>query len=252
MERHFHCTACGRCCHGWLPLTLADALANAGRFPLAVVWTPVRPGSKAFDLTAKIGLTLRLRDRTRVAVRIVPTAYIPPSIACPALTSENLCAIQADKPLRCRTMPFFPYAAEENQSEHLIPRAGWTCDTSAAAPVVYRDRAILDRADFDRERAELLRQAPLLRAYGEKAMAVMPAMADHLAQAAKTPGGGHVAVSFASLLRFLKDVDREAIARRQLPVLAEFEAKVAGQPSLAGYLSNYQAWASEIGRYCPA
>lgn len=251
MERRFRCTACGKCCYGWLPLTLKDALAHAGRFPLAVVWTPVKQASKAFDITAKLGLTVRLRDKKPVAIRIVPTAYVPPSMACPALTSENLCGIQADKPLRCRTMPFFPYVEEANQSEQLIPRAGWTCDTSVAAPVVYREKSIVDRADFVRERAELVQQAPVLRSYAEKLMTFMPAMGDHLMEAAKKPGGGHVAVSFASLLRHLKDVDKEAVAQQQRPVLAEFEAKVVGHPALAEYLSNYRGWASEIGRYCP-
>lgn len=251
MEKHFHCTACGKCCYGWLPLTLADALANAGRFPLAVVWTPLKQGSKAFDLTARLGLTVRLRDKKQVAVRIVPTAYVPPSMACPALTADNLCGIQAEKPLRCRTMPFFPYAEEDDQAEQLLRRAGWTCDTSTAAPVVYRDKAIVDRADFDQERAELLGQAPVLRAYAEKLMAFLPAMGDHLMQAVKKPGGGHVAVSFASLLRHLADLDKGAVAQQQRAVLARFEARVAGQRSLAEYQRNYRDWAWEIGRYCP-
>lgn len=248
MERHFTCTACGKCCRGWLPLTLLDALENAGRFPLAVVWTPIRQGSKSFELTAKLGLTVRLRDKKQTAIRIMPTAYVPPSMACPVLTSDNLCGIQAEKPLRCRTMPFFPYAEEANQSEQLVPRTGWTCDVSTTAPVVYRDKVIVDRTDFDREREELVRQAPVLRAYAEKLMAHMPMMADLLMQAAKKPGGGHVAVSFASLLRHLKGIDREAIALRQLPILADFKARVAGQPSLTEYHRNYGDWAWEMER----
>jgi Fe-S-cluster containining protein len=250
MERHFGCTACGLCCFGWLPLTLSDALANAGRFPLAVVWTPVRQGSKAYDLTARLGLTVRTRERKALAVRITPTAYIPPSLPCPALTADRLCAIHDTKPSRCRTMPFFPYREEADQADLLTPRAGWRCDTSAAAPVVYRDRIVVDRSAFDTERRDLENQAALLRAYGAWVLARLPAMIDNLSRAVRTPGvnGGHVVVSFATLLRRLDEVDQPAIARSQLAVLKDFAAKVAGQPALAEYAGHYQGWAWEIER----
>lgn len=248
MERRFQCTACGKCCFGWLPLTLKDALAHAGRFPLAVVWTPVRQGTKAFDITARLGMPAALRGRKSVAVRIAPTAYIPPSMPCPALTADNLCAIHADKPSRCRTMPFFPYRDEGDQGEMLAPRAGWRCDISAAAPVVYRDKAVIDRADFDREYQDLSDQAPLLRAYGDWLMANAPAMADNLARAALKPGGGHLVVGFASLLRRLADVDKAVVARAQLAVLTDWAAKVADQPALAEYGRNYGDWAWEMER----
>lgn len=244
MERRFHCTACGKCCTGWLPLTLKDALAHAGRFPLAVVWTPVRQASKAFDITAKLGLTVKTRDKKKLAVRIVPTAYIPPSMPCPALTADNLCGIHAEKPSRCRTMPFFPYRDENDQADLLVPRAGWTCDTSATAPVVYRDKAVVERGDFDRELSELLEQAPILRAYGEWLLANVPAMTDNLTRAAMKPGGGHVAVSFASLLRRLVDVEKAGIAQAQLAVLAEY----AGKVNQADYRKNYDDWAWEMER----
>lgn len=55
------------------------------------------------------------------------------------LTPDDLCGIHAGKPSRCRTMPFFPYTDENDQAANLIPRPGWACDTSNAAPVVYRD-----------------------------------------------------------------------------------------------------------------
>lgn len=244
MERRFHCTACGKCCTGWLPLTLKDALAHAGRFPLAVVWTPVKQASKAFDITAKLGLTVKTRDKKKLAVRIVPTAYIPPSLPCPALTADNLCGIHAEKPSRCRAMPFFPYRDENDQADLLVPRAGWTCDTSAAAPVVYRDKGVVEREYFDRERSDLLEQAPILRAYGEWLLATVPALADNLSRAALKPGGGHVAVSFASLLRRLADVDKAGIAQAQLAMLAEY----AGMVNQADYRKNYDDWAWEMER----
>jgi Fe-S-cluster containining protein len=248
MERHFRCTACGKCCFGWLPLTIKDALAHAGRFPLAVVWTPIKQASKAFDITARLGITVRTRDKKQLAVRIVPTGYIPPSMPCPALTSDNLCGIHADKPSRCRTMPFFPYREEGDQADLLVPRAGWHCDTSSAAPAVYRDRAVVDRMVFDQEWGELRDQVPVLRAYGEWLMRSVPGMIDNLTKATMKPGGGHVVVSFASLLRQLDGVDKGAIAEWQLPVLADYMAKTADQPKLSEYHRNYDDWAWEIER----
>jgi Fe-S-cluster containining protein len=248
MERRFQCTACGKCCFGWLPLTLEDAIGWAGRSPLAVVWTPVKPASKAYELTAKFGITVRSRDKKSLAVRIVPTSYIPPSLPCPELGSDNLCQIQTNKPSRCRTMPFFPYREESDQADLLVPRAGWLCDVSAAAPVVYRDKAILEHEDFDRERSEIIKQTPILRAYGEWVLKTAPAMLDDLAKAAMKPGGGHVVVSFASLLRRLSDVDKISIAQAQLAMLAKYKEKIAGNPAMAEYQRNYGDWAWEMER----
>lgn len=248
MERHFLCTACGKCCYGWLPLTLSDALAHVARFPLAVVWTPVRQASKAFDITAQLGLTVRTRDRKRLAVRIMPTACIPPVMPCPALTADNLCGIHEHKPSRCRTMPLFPYVDEAQQAEQLLPRPGWACDTSVAAPVVYRNRTVVDRRDFDTERQALLDQAPVLRAYGEWLMAMVPGMIDNLSRAALKPGGGYVVMSFATLLRRLGDVDKEAVAQAQIAILRDYGAKVAADSALTDYGRNYQDWLSEMER----
>ena len=166
-ERHFNCIACGKCCFGWLPLTLKDALHHAGRFPLAIVWTPVPYGSRAFAVSARFGITLRLRNRKQIAVILVPTAYLPPSFSCPELTAEGQCRIHEQKPLRCRTMPFYPYREEQDQSEQLVLRKGWACDTSTSAPIVYRNKSIVDRTDFDHERQALLEQAPIMRLYAE-------------------------------------------------------------------------------------
>ncbi|MCW5699872.1 MAG: YkgJ family cysteine cluster protein [Rhodospirillales bacterium] len=248
MEFHFLCTACGKCCFGWLPLTLKDALTHAGRFPLAVIWTPVKPASKAYDITAKLGLATRTLNKKRLAVRIAPTAYIPPSLPCPALNADNLCEIHSDKPSRCRTMPFSPYREESDQRELLVPRPGWACATSPEAPVVYRDKTPVDRDDFDRECRDLIAQAPILRTYGEWLLATVPGMIENLGRAAAKPRGGHMAVSFASLLRRLGDVDKPAIAEAQLAVLGEFASKVADQPALAEYSRNYSAWAWEMER----
>lgn len=247
MERRFSCTACGKCCFGWLALTLEDALAQAGRFPLAVIWTPVRQGSKSFSISARLGLTVRLRKRRQIAVRIAPTAYIPPSLPCPALAPDGLlCTIHGEKPSRCRTMPFFPYREEGDQADLLIPRTGWLCDTSAAAPVVYRDKKIVEREDFDREREELFRQASTLRSYGEWLLESAPPLKEELIRVAKKRTGGHVVVNFSTLLPHLPEVDVVAFARKQLPVMTEFAAKTAAVPALAEYHKLYLECAAEM------
>jgi Fe-S-cluster containining protein len=244
-ERRFACTACGRCCRGWLPLTLDDALAHAHRFPLAVACTPVLQGHKAFALTARLGTTIRLPNKREAAVRLTPIAYLPPGFACPELAANGRCAIHGDKPLRCRTMPFFPYAEESDQAGMLVPRQGWECDTSAVAPVVYRNRRIVDATDFERERAALLASAPALRAWAEALMKTVPALADGLAKVAMRPGG-EVVVGFALLLK--RQCGAAEVARSQLPVLQAYAQRTAGDPALAEHNRRYQDWAAEMER----
>lgn len=244
-ERHFGCTACGKCCTGLLPLTLADAAAHADRFPLGVMWTPVRQNQRSFELTARLGTKVRLRDRRTVAVRITAVSYVPPSLPCPALTPDGLCAIHADKPARCRTMPFFPYGEEKDQAGLLVPRKGWECNVSEAAPVVYADRTITDRGDFDRERRDLLAQAPVLKAYADALVKTVPGLLDALVQAAAKPVGGDVLLSFATLLPRLDRINAAQVAQQQMPVLADFAQRTAG---LADYPQRYGEWHRDMER----
>ena len=249
MEKRFLCTVCGKCCTGLLPLTLADAVRHAGRFPLALMWTPVRKASRAHAVTVRLGVEVRLPDKTRLAVRVGAVSYLPPTMACPELAGDGRCAIHADKPLRCRTMPFFPYLDEDRQAEHLIPRPGWDCDTSAAAPVVYRDRKVVDRADFDAERAALLREAPIVRAYAQAVLSKVPhAMADLARASSAKHGGGYVVRSFASILPYLAGVDRGDFARRQAPVLNAYAAATADDPAAANHHRHYVNNAREMAR----
>ncbi|SEH25641.1 YkgJ family cysteine cluster protein [Magnetospirillum fulvum] len=248
MERRFACTACGKCCYGLLPLTLDDALAHAGRFPLGVMLTPVRPGHKSFDLTLRLGSAVRLPNRRQIAVRISPVSYLPPTLACPELAADGLCAIHRDKPVRCRTMPFFAARDERDQSALLIPRSGWACDVSATAPVVYRDGAIVARDDFEIEARAMRDQAPILRAYAGALVATVPGVVEKLTAAAAKPVGGELLVGFSTLLRRLDSVDRAEIAALQVPVLADFAARTGSDPGLAGFTGQYRAWEQEMTR----
>lgn len=249
----FRCTACGKCCYGALPLTLDDALAHAGRFPLALVWTAVPQGVKSFPLTAKLGITLKPKKRPQIAVLIALTAYIPEVLPCPALSESGLCDIQEMKPLRCRTMPFYPYREEADQADLLKPRQGWLCDTSASAPLVYENKRIVERADFELERAALLTQAQVMQQYADYMLKYSPWIADHLVAQIIKPGG-HVITSLSSFLTATKKLDSTDIAGRQLPALLSFAERTAALPELADYHRNYLGWGKEMsylaGRAC--
>ncbi len=246
MEPRFSCTACGKCCHGWLPLTLKDAVAHAARFPLAMVWTPVRSNAKSYDLAGRLGTVLRLRTRKTIAVLIVPTAYLPPSFPCPELRDGTLCGIHADKPSRCRTMPFYPYREARDQADLLIPRKGWACDVSAAAPVVYRHHTIVDPTDFNRERADLVEQAPVMRAYAEYVIKYMPWILDDLATLAAKPTGGNLVTSLSSFLTATRRADAGALAAAQAPLFHALADRTRDDPVLAEYHRNYSGWAKEM------
>ncbi len=96
-------------------------------------------------------------------------------------------------------MPFSPYREESDQADLLVPKPGWLCDTTAAAPVVYRDKKIVSREDFDRERRALEDQAVPLRAYADRLMA-NPEVAAAVEKAAKNPRGGYVVLNFSAIL----------------------------------------------------
>lgn len=248
MDRHFDCTLCGKCCYGQVPLTLKDALTHADRFPLAIIWTPVRPGTRSFDQVARLGATVRLPNRKDVALRIAPTAYLPPSLPCPALTADNKCAIHDDKPSRCRTMPFSPYRDESHQDDLLVPRDGWECDTSANAPLVYRDHRIVERRDFENELGDLVAQADTLRAYADWLLDSVPSLMAELMAVAKKKSGGQVVVSFFSLLPRLPRVDVKEFAAKQFPIVSDFVNQTAGVASLKEHHRHYRDYASELKR----
>lgn len=239
MARHFACTACGKCCHGVLPLTVTEALAYAGLFPLAVMLVPIRAKAKSFAQAQKLGVML---DR-KTALRVMPVAYLPKDAACPALAEDGLCGIHATKPLRCRAMPFFAWRDEADQSDLLNPRPGWTCDVSAQAPAVYDGGRILDRDAYDAERHALQDQAPVLRAYAERLLPMAPGLAQTLSGLAAKPMGGEVYLGFSTLLRRLGEVDKAAVARAQLPVLAQWAER-----GDAAYQRNVAGFSAEMAR----
>lgn len=246
MARRFQCTACGMCCYGQLPLTCKDAFANAARFPLCFVWTPLRQGSKDYKLVATLGTTIQLANRKEIAVLIVPTAYIPFSFPCPALGDDNLCSIHSNKPSRCKTMPFYPYREERYQAELLTPRKGWACDISHLAPLVFQDSKIVFRDDFDHERQELLDQVPILRRYADYMLKYSASLVASLIQATCKTKAGQVVTSLSSFLTATKNADAKYIAQMQLPILNNYVEKTASNPKLTDFYKNYLNWSKEM------
>lgn len=246
MTLHFACTACGKCCYGQLPLTLKDALVHAGRFPLALLWTPLRKGSKDFPLVSHLGVSVPLPKHAGLAALVVPTSYLPPKMACPALGPDMLCTIHDEKPSRCKSMPFYPYREERYQAELLKPRKGWECDTSDTAPLVFSDHKIIHRDNFDQERRDIAEQAPIIRMFATYLFKYNPLLMATLANEASKPKPGQIVSSLSSFLTATRNPNARDIARRQVPVLSSFVEQTAGQPELHAYRVQYAAWLEEM------
>lgn len=246
MNQHFQCTACGKCCYGQLPLTWKDALANVARFPLCLVWTPVQQNARDFQVAAKMGVKFRLQNKSELAVLIVPTSFIPKDMKCPALQDNNLCGIHDHKPARCKTMPFYPYKDEKFQEASLQPREGWLCDTSSNAPLVYQDRKIIDRKDFDEERQEILSESPLLKRYADYMMKYSFSLMTNLMHASTAKSGGRMITSLSSFLTATRCLDAKKIAQAQCNVLERFIAETAHDVNHQEFQNYYKSWAKEM------
>ncbi|NTC84022.1 YkgJ family cysteine cluster protein [Agrobacterium tumefaciens] len=248
-EHRFACTACGACCYGLLPLTVPEALRWADTFPLAMSITPVRPGTRGHMSLRHLGVNVSFGPRRPMSLLVWPISFIPPNMACPKLSPENLCSIHEMKPERCRTMPFLGYKDEDSQKDLLIPRPGWKCDTGTDAPVVYRDNKIVDRSAFSSEREALKTQAPQLQAFVDFLLKYDPPAAARLAKAALAPHVGRVVVGFVSFLRQNRDLDIIDFAQRQRPVLASWAERTARDPKLTHFTNYYQEALADLQRY---
>ena len=211
-----------------------------------MVWTPVKPTSRAFEITKKLGLVLAVTSRQKVAVLLSPMAYMPPATACPALAADGSCSIHDTKPQRCRTMPFAANRDESDQSDLLVPRKGWECDVSPAASLVYQNKKIVDRTSFDVERAALLADAPALRDYAQSKLEQPGPQRQNLARAAQNPVAGRYIENFSAFLRFDRRMTLPAFAKQQLPVLRAFAEHTESMPEAADYHRYYTQAAEEL------
>lgn len=247
-EQRFACTACGVCCHGMLPLSIDEALRWADRFPLAFSATPVRAGARGYA-TSDVAVNFSSGAKKPLQLIITPVAVIPPAAPCPQLADNGLCSIHEEKPQRCRTMPFYAYKDEDSQRDMLVPRQGWNCATGEDAPVVYRDKQIVDRTEFQRERNLLKCQASALQRYVDTLVRYDPGFVMRIQRAANTAVPGRVIVGFVSWLRQNKDLDVLNFARRQHPVLEVWFQKTARDPKALQFATYYREAMADLERY---
>lgn len=245
MTKHFQCTACGKCCYGLLPLTYRDALAHANLFPLCVLWTPVQRGTRDFEAAKELGIQFKF-NHNEMASFVTLGSFVPKSFRCPALRDDNLCAIHSEKPARCRAMPFNPCRSEMNQSDLLNPREGWACDVSPNAPVVYENRKIIDRSDFDAEKALLQQQVPAMQRYANYMFKYFPSMQTQLGIAATKQKNGYVVTSLSSFLTATRDSNASQIALDQRPILKKFASMTEGKIEHETFHKFYLEWEREM------
>lgn len=144
-------------------------------------------------------------------------------------------------------MPFYPYREEDAQADLIVPQKDWLCDTSETAPLVYKDKKIIDREDFDHEHSELLKNAPLLDAYAQKMLKEYAPLMPVLMKAALNPKSGQrFAVRFSSFLLMNKDYDIVSFAKQQHPVLTAFAQKTAGIKAFAEHHKYYKEAADDL------
>ena len=122
-------------------------------------------------------------------------------------------------------------------------------DTSAEAPAVYRDRKIVDREDFDRERKELTDQLPLLRAYADGLLANAPNVTAAIDKAANKPTGGYVVLNFSGIVSRLSEIDMTTFAKQQRPILSEYAERTADMPDAAEHHRYYKDNAAGMARF---
>lgn len=197
-------------------------------------------------MVAKLGAVIPLPNRKKLATLIVPSAYLPASFPCPALRDDHLCGIQSDKPLRCRSMPFYPYREEQYQAELLKFPATWACDTSATAPVVFEKQRILQGEDFQAERQALQQQQPLIQRYADYTLKYNPKIVGSLAQTAQKAQAGQVVTSLSSFLTAIRAPNSKDIAGQQQAVLQQYLEKTANQKAMAEFHQYYQLSAKEM------
>lgn len=248
-EHRFLCTACGQCCYGLLPLTVDEAMERSGMLPLAISMTPIEKSAQRSKYVEAISVRFTLGGKKTIRLNVSLVSFVPATMPCPALTSDNLCSIHEEKPVRCRTMPFYPYRDESQQASMLTPRSGWLCATGEDAPVVYKDHRIVNRTDFDREQMALAAQTASLQRYAELLVRHDPFQRTRLLKVASSAGASRVIVSFLSYLRYNKDLDMLGFAARQYPVLKEWAEKTAADPKLSEFYRYYTEAAAELARY---
>ncbi|MBX7200926.1 MAG: YkgJ family cysteine cluster protein [Rhodospirillaceae bacterium] len=170
MDRHFACTACGKCCTRGPEMELSEATRLADVFitrlmfklhslPLdarsarVTLWAKregsILPARKALAEARAWITRFSLHDETdainerslHLTLSALPVHGGP---GCPALAGDR-CGIYARRPACCGTVPFHYSRAPSTLGAYLdafVRTPGHACDTSKAAPKVLRGGAL--------------------------------------------------------------------------------------------------------------
>lgn len=170
MDRHFACTACGKCCTRGPEMELSEATALADVFitrlmfklhslPLdarsmrAALWAkregsglPVRKAlAEARELMARFSLYDEADAANERSLHLTLSALpVHGGQQCPALIGDRY-GIYARRPAGCGTVPFHYSRASSTLGAYLDAFAripGHACDTSRDAPVALRGAAV--------------------------------------------------------------------------------------------------------------
>ncbi|MEW5726982.1 MAG: YkgJ family cysteine cluster protein [Pseudomonadota bacterium] len=249
----FSCSGCGKCCTGWLPLTLAETPSFAATAPLALVWHAHRrtqPQRPHFRAARKLFPTLCLPDGGEVVPWVRTVVLVPPGTPCAHL-SDGLCAVHPTKPLRCRTMPFHSNLPADSQEDYLKLRPDWPCFVAADGKPLYDRGRFLDasyRRDYHAETEALAADARLLRKHVDETVAAGgEGFGRLLARIATTPGG-HLVTPWSRLARALvaAGTPAEAIGaalRAQAQILA---SRLAEGTLPEAYAAHYRALSGDV------
>ena len=110
----------------------------------------------------------------------------------------------------------------------------------------------MDRKDFEIEGAGLERQTAIIQPYADWLLQSIPSLLTELTKVSKKGLGGHVVVSFVSLIPRLADVDAVQFAARQLLVLERFMEMTVGKPAHRKYHQRYRQYSAELARIAGA
>lgn len=147
MDIRFHCTQCGKCCHGLrLTLSVAEALRWAGNGHDVQVLTEAFPGADGTDTGLSpfdIGRSFPARSGG-VPFRIAATLVAWHEGACPHLLPDMRCGNYANRPRICRIYPLQRRPATPLvPAQRLCPPEAWSADH----PLIVANGEVADPAD---------------------------------------------------------------------------------------------------------
>jgi Fe-S-cluster containining protein len=229
MSFSFACTQCGKCCKGGgHALSIDEIFKYQDVFISGLHWsahhvsndetTTLLDGSRFnsvdlhnhFDSLCGTFLKGR-RGKTYPFVYPAVTGYdMAPGNPCSALNEDNTCRLQADKPERCRSVPFDPMLPEAMQ-DFVLREFQFDCmneiEGNGGENLIFSGGKITDAAykdDYGKRLSAMERDMPTLSAVAqlieEEQSAVAPSF-DHFLDV--TGDGGFIETSMLPLLLVL-------------------------------------------------